>query len=73
MGAGTGAGAGVEGAVGVDVALLLLDLSLLNTLLILFTYFPRLLRRSTSLVLSAGSAAPDALGVDMSAVALWSS
>jgi hypothetical protein len=69
MGAGAGAGAGVEGAVGVDAALLLLDFSLLKTLLILFTYFPRLLRRSTSFVLS-GSAASDALGVDMFAAVL---
>jgi hypothetical protein len=35
-----------EGATGVTTSLVLLDFSLLNTLLILLTYFPKLMRRS---------------------------
>lgn len=48
------------GATGVP-GLLLLDFSRLKTLLILFTYFPRLMRRSPPLP----SAGPKSPGVDM--------
>lgn len=56
----------MEGVAGVDgvLLLLLLDFSRLKTLLILFTYLPRLLRRSTSLA-AFGSAGPALAGGDM--------
>lgn len=60
-------GAGVEGAAGVDEALPLLDFSLLKTLLILFTYLPRLFLRSTSLV----SGVADSAGVDILKEVQW--
>lgn len=59
-------GAGAEGAAGVDTAGVdspLVDFSLLKTLLILFTYFPKLLRRS-----SLASEGPGPDGVDMLAI-----
>lgn len=61
LGAGVEAVAGVAPAASDPVALLLLGFSFLNTLLILFTYLPKLRRRSASLV--SDGPAPD--GVDM--------
>lgn len=53
--------AAVEDLVAVVVVVVVVGFSRLKTLLILLTYFPRLLRLSTSLT----SDGPEAVGVDM--------
>lgn len=60
---------GVEGTAGEEGAevSLLLDLSLLKTLLILLTYFPKLFRRSSLADAEPGAADDD----DMLAVGCW--